>query len=200
MATDTHSHEHALSCSTAGELLAAWVDGALQGDEARAVTRHVAQCQACEAEVQILRELLADLHEGLEAEVPERDPAFWQSLADGVDAAIDRLPVNEPVQPPAQVIALPQRKSANSVWLAVGALAAALLAVVGLHTVAQPGPMMAGAGPTLATPESHWTDALQARMSVEDDPVAGDTDPIEDLEELDDDELEQLATQLGEEG
>ena len=91
-------------CLPIAELLAAWVDGGLQGDEARAVTRHVAHCARCEAESQTLRVLLADLHGALQSDDQGRDPVFWATMAANIDAAIAR---RQPSRNPACFFHLP---------------------------------------------------------------------------------------------
>ena len=202
MGTDTNQSNQALAgdlpvaCLPVAELLAAWVDGGLQGDEARLVTRHVAQCRRCEMEAGELREVLADLHAALAVErVSDRDPAFWSTMAANIDAAIAHTPQVTAAMEASNVIALPVRRWRTVAWAVSGALAAAVLAVFAVHLAANP----SGQPPVIAA-VPHWTDALQARMSIEDDPASGDSDPIDDLEDLNDDEVQELATQLGEEG
>ncbi len=184
------------ACLPVAELLAAWVDGGLQGDEARLVTRHVAQCARCEAEAQSLREVLADLHTALALDrVDGRDPEFWRTMAANIEAAIDHAPQMTAAMEASNVVALPVRRWRTVLWALSGALAAAVLAVFAVHMSADP-----AGQPQQVTAAPHWTDALQARMSIEDDPASGDGDPIDDLEDLNDDEVQELATQLGEEG
>lgn len=184
------------ACRPTVELLAAWVDGGLHGDEARLVTRHVAQCARCTEEAQALREVLGDLHAAMEdSPVADRDPQFWAAMAANIDAAIDHTPQETTATEASNVVALPVRPLRSLAWVVGGALAAAALAVVAMQFSAD-----APLSPALKSAAPHWTDALQARMSIEDDPASGDSDPIDDLEDLDDDEVEALATQLGEEG
>ena len=180
------------ACQPVAALLAAWVDGGLHGDEARSVTRHVAHCARCTLEAEELRVLLADLHGALAAEpLPARDEAFWQTMAVTIDAAIDQTPQADA----SNVVALPVKRWRTLAWAVSGALAAAMLAAVAMHVT---GDATRQAPPVSV--QALWTDALQARMSIEDDPASGDSDPIDDLEDLNDDEVQELATQLGEEG
>jgi anti-sigma factor RsiW len=191
------------ACQPVAELLAAWVDGGLHGDDARSVTRHVAHCERCTLEADELRGVLADLHGALAAEADDRhDAQFWQTMAGNIDAAIAQLPHADT----SNVVMLPVKRWRTVAWAASGALAAAVLAVFAVHTATDV-PLQTASG--IMAPAStfeprnvgpHWTDALQARMSMEDDPVSGDSDPIDDLEDLNDDEVQELATQLGEEG
>lgn len=184
------------ACQPAADLLATWADGGLQGDEARLVTRHVAQCQRCEREAQELREILADLHAALPLDAAgDRSPEFWQTMAANIDAAIAHTPQVTAAMEASNVIVLPVKRWRTVAWAASGAIAAAVLAVVAVRMSAD----APGRQPTVAaTPD--WTDALQARMSIEDDPASGDSDPIDDLEDLNDDEVQELTAQLGEEG
>ena len=193
MVTGTNESAVPVGCQATVELLAAWVDGGLHGEEARQVTRHVAQCQRCDAEAQELRLILSDLHAAADSAPGERDAAFWQTMADDIDAAIDHAPQ----EPASKVVMLPQRRWRTVAWAVSGALAAAVLAVVAVRLSADT-PVATHTMAAATTPD--WTDALQARMSIEDDPASGDSDPIDDLEDLNDDELQELATQLGEEG
>ncbi len=184
------------ACQPTLELLAAWVDSGLQGDEARLVTRHVAQCARCAAEAEALREVLRDLHAAMANDAGyDREPQFWTTMAANIEAAIDHTPQVTAQVEASNVIVLPQRRWRTVAWAVSGALAAAVLAVFAVHLTAD----APGQTPAVAA-APHWTDALQARMSIEDDPASGDSDPIDDLEDLNDDEIEELATQLGEEG
>ncbi len=185
------------ACLPVAELLAAWVDGGLHAEEARLVTRHVAHCQRCAEEAHALRAVLADLHAALAAEQTDaRDPEFWQTMAANIDAALDHTPQEAAAAEPSSVVALPTRRWRTVAWAVSGALAAAALAVFAVHFSADP----SQGQPALKAGAPHWTDALQARMSIEDDPASGDSDPIDDLEDLNDEEVQELATQLGEEG
>ncbi len=202
MATDIHSThrppEDQLppACQPVAELLAAWVDGGLHGDEARLVTRHVAQCQRCEEESQALREVLAALHAASAHETTcDRSPEFWQTMAANIDAAIAHTPQVTAAMEASHVIALPVKRWRTVAWAVSGAMAAAVLAVVAVQLSADAPRQQ----PTVAAAPD-WTDALQARMSIEDDPASGDSDPIDDLEDLNDDEVQELTAQLGEEG
>ena len=193
------------NCGAMAESLAAWVDGALRGEDARAVTRHVAECPTCAEEAEALRGLLADLHSAYAAtSVPAEDDALWTTLAARIDAAVTETAAAEfrvaaPQATPAEaehagdVLALPQRRWRTAAWALSSLAAAAVLAIVAARFV-----VPSAQTPPVAQP--HWTDALQARMSIEDDPAAGDSDPVDDLDDLDDDEVEALAAQLGEEG
>ena len=204
MSTDNHCSESLadgdapLACQPTARYLAAWVDGGLQGDEARLVTRHLAHCQRCEQEAQALREILGDLHAALADRAgDDRGAQFWQTMAANIDAAVAHTPQEPSVSDASNVVVLPGKRWRTVAWAVSGALAAAVLAVFAVHTATN----TAGQPITAArTPDAQWTDALQARMSIEDDPASGDSDPIDDLEDLNDDEVQELATQLGEEG
>lgn len=199
-------HDLGPECAATAELLAAWVDGALVGEEAREVTRHVARCAACSAEADELRVILGDLHDAFaEAPTPAADDPVWATMAARIDAAVSALPQAQPapqltqveqvaeVVHLAEVVQLPQRRWRSVTWALSGLAAAAVLALVAMRFVVPTGQDSGAMRPD-------WTDALQARMPIEDDPASGDSDPVDDLDDLDDDELEELAAQLGEEG
>lgn len=207
------------ACVPTADLLAAWVDGGLEGTlhvhEARLVARHVAECARCAEEVTELRAILADLHAALKTpELPHADdPAFWTQMAQNIDAAIAVTPQekSEQIQPQklAPVVQLQQVRALKwtrtMTWTLSGTLAAAALALMAVRIAADAhAPAHAADPATFAAPlageNQKWTDALQARMSIEDDPASGDSDPIDDLEDLNEDEIEELATSLGEEG
>ena len=183
-------------CRASADQLAAWVDGGLQGADARAVTRHVAQCPRCAGEAEELRLVLADLHAAMaHAPAMDRSEAFWQEMAAGIDAAIDQSAAAG--AEPSHLFALPARRWRSLAWAASGAFAAAALALLAVRLASPPA---VGPAESAAAMAPHWTDALQARMAVDGDPGADDSDPLDDLDDLDDDEVEELATQLGEEG
>jgi anti-sigma-K factor RskA len=78
-----NNHEH----RQVEELLAAYADGGLVGEEAKTVERHVADCAACRDEVRALRVVL-----GAAARVdsgPAPSEAFWNGMAREVRVAYD---------------------------------------------------------------------------------------------------------------
>jgi hypothetical protein len=73
-------------CTKTEELLAAYADGGLDGDEARLVGAHLSACARCRGEVEAMRDLLAVAGS---RPVPERDEKLWTDMAREIRVAYD---------------------------------------------------------------------------------------------------------------
>lgn len=205
------------ACADVEELLAPWADGGLTEASALRVAAHVQSCAACAAEVTEIRALLSVLHGEFGASAPRHDDAFWQRLAANIATDIDGatgvgpgravrgLVPDQPLRAPR-----PRRDSGfvrgesgadkrrwwqvSAVASAALAAAAALLLMVGQpdrtaqHTAAQ-----AVGGERVG----NWFDIPVLQV---DDDLTVDGDPLETVDELDDEELELVDSVLGEAG
>jgi len=78
-----------MTCAKASELLAAFADGGLEGNERDEVAAHVRGCDACSEEVRVLREVLADTRRLAAPDAhTTKDEAFWLDLARDIRVAV----------------------------------------------------------------------------------------------------------------
>jgi len=81
-----------MECQEIQDLLSTYLDGELPAEKQAAVTRHLAHCEACRREFQIMERLWddllaepvtvpADLAARVLARLPGRRPSWWQNLA-----------------------------------------------------------------------------------------------------------------------
>lgn len=94
-----------MTCNEAADLLSAWHDGELAGEQARAVAAHVETCAACRSELVAMKEDHAALSR------------LFAPDADAISRAARRA-----------VPSRPRAWSGRRTWLPLGAVAAALLA------------------------------------------------------------------------
>jgi hypothetical protein len=115
------------------ELLGAYALHATEPDEDREIDAHLAECPRCRAEVQAHFEVAAMLG-GTASEVPA---GLWEKIS----ASVGELPapgspqlraVPPPLSPPSSLGAVARRPAAR-VWGAVVAVAAALIALLGVE-------------------------------------------------------------------
>lgn len=82
-------------CDQVRELLAAFADGGLEGAERADVARHVEGCAACRAEVGELRQTLADARGGAAAGAEAKDERFWRDFGRETRLAYERAKERE---------------------------------------------------------------------------------------------------------
>jgi hypothetical protein len=179
-----------LRCEAIADLLAVYADDGLEGEEARRVAVHVAQCPSCTAEVVDLRAVIQDLRDAPTL-YPEHDEAFWQSLATDIARAVQ---ASETTDIPTNVVQLRRR------WWQVSAMAGAgLAAAAALLLMISPTAHRAPeAQPTVADRTTNWFEV--PALQLDDDMSANDADPLETVDDLDDNELELVDSVLGEDG
>jgi anti-sigma factor RsiW len=101
--------------------LGAYLDGALDEGTARSTAAHLATCGVCQREAAELRRLKGLLHETLAVADPDWT-GFWPGVVRGVEVAKHATPVPVPAR----------RRAWRPQWALGGALAAALLASIGV--------------------------------------------------------------------
>ena len=118
------------------ELLGAYALDAVEGDEARRIERHLAECPRCRAEMDELREVAAALavQNALEAEQPP--PELWARISGGLGAGATGAPASRKPASITRLADVRARKRDPRRWLqsiaAAGAAAAIALLALGL--------------------------------------------------------------------
>jgi hypothetical protein len=193
----TELHPDTGRCQDVVELLAAWADEGLDGEQDRRVTLHVRACPACAAQVEADRKLLNGLREAA-LSVPEHDDLFWEELATGLDAQA------------AVVVPMARKTSLRAPMFAgLGLAAAAVLAMFALRApVEQMTPRPLPAAQPVMVADAGAVRAVEPPMQVAEpteDPTemieelgVEEIDPLEAIDELGNDELEALSHVLGE--
>jgi anti-sigma factor RsiW len=185
-----------LRCEAIADLLVVYADDGLEGEEARRVTQHVTQCAACTAEVVDLRAVIQGLREA-PALYPEHGEAYWHALATDIAQAVqasEAIRASEEADVPSHVVQLRRR------WWQVSAVAGAGLAAAAalLLMIAPTAHRAPEAQPTVADRTTNWFEV--PALQLDDDMSAIDTDPMETVDDLDDNELELVDSVLGEDG
>jgi len=191
-----------MDCGHIAEFLTVYADGGLLGDEARRVMAHVGRCATCAEELSEIQSVLAILRVQPDAaKALHHDEAFWQGMHARIIAQTDDIlaqpPLVAPTSLPGQMT--PVSPIRRPLWhMSRGRLAGAglaIAAVLTLFVVRSPGDQT----PSLnAAADQRWTDAMQARFSLDEELSATDNDPFDALDELDDNELEAVGAALGE--
>jgi anti-sigma factor RsiW len=77
-----------LTCLRTRRRIGAYLDGALEGAEAAAATRHLAECAACQRAADGLRRMKSLLERSLSPAAAEPDwTAFWPGIVRGIEDA-----------------------------------------------------------------------------------------------------------------
>lgn len=194
-------------CGQIAEFLTVYADGGLLGDEARRVMAHVGRCAACAEDLSEIQSVLAILHAQADAaKAAPRDEAFWQEIHARIIAQTDDILAQPPLavatSVPKQIASdklAPVSPIGRPLWhMTRGRVAAAglaIAAVLTLFVVRSPGDQ--SPSPNAAV-DQRWTDAMQARFSLDEELSATDNDPFDALDELDDNEVEAVGAALGE--
>jgi anti-sigma factor RsiW len=154
--------------------------GDLNGDALARLEHHLAACSACRREVSALRELVQEL---ANEQPPQRSEQEWQLLAAQIAQATDGVAQQQPVR---------------RLWRWVG-VAAGLAAAAGLALALLPARKSAGELPVMAA-ELEWLQAPAVPVPHVDEDLVNDADPLEAVDDLDDDELELVDSILSEGG
>ncbi len=189
-------------CAEIAEFLTIYADGGLLGDEARRVMAHVGRCAACANELSEIQSVLAILRAQPDAaKATQRDAAFWSGIHARIIAQTNDILAQPPVVAP---MALPKEATSATpirprFWqMPRGRLAGAglaIAAVLSLFVVKNLGDQTPSVN---ASVDHRWTDAMQARFSLDEELSATDNDPFDALDELDDNEVEAVGAALGE--
>jgi anti-sigma factor RsiW len=77
-----------LTCLRARRRIGAYLDGALEGEAAQAIARHLSECRTCQGDAEALRRVGAMLQRSAASPPPEPDwTGFWPGIVRGVEAA-----------------------------------------------------------------------------------------------------------------
>lgn len=184
-------------CEAIADLLAAFADDGLHGREAQQVQHHLTTCAACTAEVTDLRTILGALHD-LPRDRADPGEAFWTALAADIAQVVQTVPFTPPVMEVPEVAELPSNVVTlrRRGWQLTAVVGAALAAAAALALMISP--------PAHRTPEDQPTVADRAgnwfelpALQLDDDMSASESDPLQTVDDLDDNELELVDSALG---
>jgi len=171
-------------------LLEAYADGALHGNEARRVAEHVQHCSSCAADLRAAAEVLRALR-SLPGQAGARDAAFWASMADDIAATAAKATA-------------PRRWWHGTVgrsFLAGSGLAAAAVLTFVL-AMPQQSEWMATTtvDASLSETVSGLADELQSegapQRTLFDELGIPDSDPLDMIDDLDDDDLQAVGAEF----
>ena len=171
------------ACREMEPWLAVWAaDGLADADKAR-VQAHVASCERCAAELAEIRAVLTHLQADI---APPRPASYWQGLASDIARATDGTP-QQPHQPTWRA------------WRVHALVATGLAAAAAVALTVMPKQRAEEAAP-VAGAELEWLQVPTLPVLQVDEDLVNDNDPLETLDDLDDDELELVDSVLGEGG
>ncbi len=177
-------------CIGVSELLEAYADGALHGQEARRVAEHVQHCASCAADLHAAETVLRALR-SLPGQAGPRDKAFWNSMAAEITATTAK-------------VTAPRRWYRGAMgrsFLAGGGLAAAaVLAFV----LAMPQQVERLAAPSVDGSLSETVTGLADELQSEGTPHRTlfdelgipDSDPLDMIDDLDDNDLQAVGAEF----
>lgn len=120
-----------MECQEVKKRLGALFDGELAGEECEQVKQHLSQCQACQAELQVLKRLS---EVSRESPVFEPNEGYWSRLPDRIAA---QLPLKPAVSFWDRIIAI--TKNWGMVYRLAGVVATAVVIFVVVRNVMMPG-------------------------------------------------------------
>lgn len=177
-------------CIGVSEQLEAYADGALHGSEARRVAEHVQHCATCAADLRAAEHVLRALR-SLPGDAGMRDKAFWNQMAAEITATTAKVSAPKRFW----------RGAMGRSFLAGGGLAAAaVLAFV----LAMPQQVERLAAPSVDGSLSETVTGLADELLLEgaprrtliDDLGIPDSDPLDLIDDLDDNDLQAVGAEF----
>ena len=195
-------------CAALADLLAVYADGGLSGADAQRFDRHLALCPACKMEVADFRVVLSALRaapalsfDRTEAAIPHHDDTFWRTLAADIDSATrtGEAPLRHDATDDSwtqvsHIVTMRRRRFWQVSAVAGGALAAAAAVLLMIAPVPH-GSTHEAQAVKVAERTANWFEV--PALQIDEDLGTSEGDPLETLDDLDDNELELVDSELG---